>query len=61
MQLNIERCLYIIVLLVFFFFFKSLSHVQLFVTAWTTVAHQAPLSKEFPRQEYWSGSRSLLQ
>ena len=24
------------------------------VTAWT-VAHQAPLSMEFPRQEYWSG------
>ena len=30
------------------------SHVQLFVTLWT-VAHQAPLSMEFPRQEYWSG------
>ena len=25
-----------------------------FVTPWT-VAHQAPLSMEFPRQEYWSG------
>ena len=24
------------------------------VTSWT-VAHQAPLSMEFPRQEYWSG------
>ena len=26
-------------------------------TLWTpwTVAHQAPLSKEFSRQEYWSG------
>ena len=33
---------------------KSLSHVQLFVTPWT-VAHQAPLSMEFSRQEYWSG------
>ena len=31
-----------------------LSHVRLFVTPWT-VAHQAPLSMEFPRQEYWSG------
>ena len=30
------------------------SHVQLFVTLWT-VGCQAPLSKEFPRQEYWSG------
>ena len=33
---------------------KSLSHVQLFTTPWI-VAHQAPLSMEFPRQEYWSG------
>ena len=28
--------------------------VQLSVTLWT-VAHQAPLSMEFSRQEYWSG------
>ena len=33
---------------------KSLSRVQLFATPWT-VAHQAPPSMEFPRQEYWSG------
>ena len=33
---------------------KSLSHVRLFVTQWT-VAHHAPLSMEFSRQEYWSG------
>ena len=33
---------------------KSLSHVQLFATPWT-VAHQAPLSTEFSRPEYWSG------
>ena len=33
---------------------KSLSHVQLFATPWT-VAHQAPLSMVFPRQEYWKG------
>ena len=33
---------------------KSLCHVQLFGTLWT-VAHQAPLSMEFSRQEYWSG------
>ena len=32
----------------------GLSHVQLFATQWT-VAHQAPLSMEFSRQEYWSG------
>ena len=30
------------------------SRVQLFVTLWT-IAHQAPLSMGFPRQEYWSG------
>ena len=29
------------------------SRVQLFVTPWT-VAHQAPLSMRFSRQEYWS-------
>ena len=33
---------------------KSLSHVQLFTTPWT-VAHQAPQSMGFSRQEYWSG------
>ena len=31
-----------------------LSCVQLFATPWT-VAHQAPLSTEFSRQEYWGG------
>ena len=31
-----------------------LNCVQLFTTSWT-VAHQAPLSMEFSRQEYWSG------
>ena len=31
-----------------------LSRVQLFVTPWT-VAHQALLSMDFSRQEYWSG------
>ena len=30
------------------------SHVRLFVTLWT-VAHQAPPSMGFSRQEYWSG------
>ena len=30
------------------------SLVWLFVTPWT-IAHQAPLSMGFPRQEYWSG------
>ena len=32
----------------------ALSHVQFFAIPWT-VACQAPLSMEFPRQEYWSG------
>ena len=33
---------------------KSLSHVWLWETPWT-VAHQAPPSMGFSRQEYWSG------
>ena len=33
---------------------KSLSCVRLFATP-STVAHQAPQSLEFSRQEYWSG------
>ena len=33
---------------------KSLSCVQLFATLWS-IAHQAPLSMGFSRQEYWTG------
>ena len=33
---------------------QSLSHILVFVTPWT-VAHQAPLSIGFPRQEHWNG------
>ena len=33
---------------------KSLSHVRLLATPWTT-AYQAPLSMGSARQEYWSG------
>ena len=33
---------------------KTLSRVLLFATPWT-VAHQAPPSMGFSRQEYWSG------
>ena len=33
---------------------QLLSCVQLFATPWT-IAHQAPLSMEFSRQEYWNG------
>ena len=32
---------------------QSLSHIRLFTTPWI-VAHQAPLSVGFSRQEYWS-------
>ena len=33
---------------------KSLSRVQLFAIPWT-VAHQAPPSMGYSRQEHWSG------
>ena len=46
--------LYLTVPLLSFMVVQSLNHVQLFVTPWT-LAHQAPLSMGFPRQEYWSG------
>ena len=32
---------------------QLVSHVELFVTPWT-VAYQASLFMEFPRQKYWS-------
>ena len=38
---------------------KSFSRIQLFGTPWT-VAHQAPPSVGFSRQEYWSGLQDLL-
>ena len=36
------------------FMLSLLSHVCLFATLWT-VAHEAPLSMEFSRQQCWSG------
>jgi len=33
---------------------SHLRHVRLFATPWT-IAHQAPLSMGFSREEYWSG------
>ena len=36
---------------------KSLSHVRLVATPWTA-AYQAPPSRGFSRQEYWSGLQS---
>ena len=41
-------------LLLFLIHAQMLSSVWLFVTPWTVV-HQAPLSIEFSKQEYWSG------
>ena len=46
--------IYIYVLHYIYMLAQSLSCVQHFATLWT-VAHQAPLSMEFSRQEYWSG------
>ena len=37
---------------------KLLSRVRLFATPWI-VAYKAPLSMEFSRHEYWSGSPFL--
>ena len=39
---------------------RNFSRFRLCATPWT-VAHQAPLSLGFSRQEYWMGSRALLQ
>ena len=50
MVLPISQNFYLIFIL---FCSSSLSHVRLFVTPWT-VAHQAPLSMGFSRQEYGS-------
>ena len=44
----LRHCAYVCML-------SRFSCVQLFMTPWT-VAHQAPLSMGFSRQEYWSGS-----
>ena len=46
MSLIILQCVYVCA--------QLLSCVRLFATPWT-VACQAPLSKGFSRQEYWSG------
>ena len=36
------------------------NHVGLFATPWT-IAHQAPLSLGFSRQDYWDGCHALIQ
>ena len=47
-------CMYIICTCLYVCMLSRFSPVQLFATLWT-VAHQAPLSKGFSRQEYRSG------
>ena len=39
---------------IYTYMLSHFSCVQLFTTLWT-VAHQAPLTMGFSRQEYWSG------
>ena len=46
-----DQCVYVCVCV--YVHAQMLSHIQLFETPWT-VAYQAPLSREFSRQEYWS-------
>ena len=45
---------YVLVIKLFTYCAQSLSCLQLFLTPWT-IAHKAPLSMGFPRQEYWNG------
>ena len=45
---------YVLVIKLFTYCAQSLSCLQLFLTPWT-IAHKAPLSMGFPRQEYCSG------
>ena len=53
-SLLLNLCVEFFSLLIVLCMLSRLSHVWLFVTLWT-VAHQAPLSIAFSRQEYWSG------
>ena len=55
--LYLQECLFTVyhfILIFILILLSCFSCVQLFVTPWT-VAHQASLSMEFSRQEYWSG------
>ena len=45
---------YVLVIKLFTYCAQSLSCLQLFLTPWM-IAHKAPLSMGFPRQEYCSG------
>ena len=50
----IIKCLYFWYIILCACVLSHFSSVRLFVTLWT-VAYQAPLSRRFSRQEYWSG------
>ena len=52
--LSLTLILYFLYFFFFFFLIRLASRVWLFGTPFT-VAHQTPLSMEFPRQKYWSG------
>ena len=55
-SLNIISYMHSPILLQYTFLVKSLSRVQLSMTPWTIyIAHQAPLSMGFSRQEHWNG------
>ena len=51
---KLARSKFMMLYIYIYIYAQSLSCVQLFATPWT-VAHQAPLSMGFSRQEYWSG------
>ena len=46
--------IFILYIYIYIYTLSLFSHVQLYATPWTVV-HQAPLSMEFSRQNYWSG------
>ena len=54
MYSTISHSTYLYLILHHLFVVQSIIRSYSFATPWT-VAHQAPLSMGFPRQEYWSG------
>ena len=52
-SISVQVCIYYKYIYLCIYVFSNFSHIQLFVTPWA-VAHQAPLSMGFSRQEYWS-------
>ena len=51
--ISVQVCMYYKYIHLCIYVFSNFSYIQLFATPWT-VAHQAPLSMGFSRQEYWS-------